>query len=371
MRLKVSMWIVAALMALAACKGERATITGGYGAGVVAGRVVVTGLENTSPSGVQVSVRGTGMTTTLAGDGAFAFMDVPEDAVLVFRRGDGIDATLAVQQDSGFVNVALSANGATQTAQPAGGKRRSAGGTRKEYEFEGLVRSAGATELIVFTSHQEEVTMALDANTLIRKGQTTVAAADLAGGTRVHVKAAKANDVYLALLVIVQDDGEDGSEREAKEYEGLVRSATATRLVILDSHGDEVTFVLDASTDIRKGDTPVLATDLKEGDRVHVRATGGTATLVIVQNARVENEIRTYDGTVKSASNTQLVVDVRGTDTTFLLNASTSIRKGNATLAGSDLQAGDRVSVKASVAGDGTKTAIEVKVQGGGSGGRH
>jgi hypothetical protein len=362
--------IVAALLVAGACR-ERATVTGTYGAGVVAGQVAVTGLVNTSPAGVQVTVRGTGMTTTLAEDGAFTFADVPDGAVLVFQRADGINATLELRQSSGFVNVALSAGGATVTA--GGGKRRSAGGTRKEYEFEGLVRSASATELVVFTSHQEEVTFTLDASTVIRKGQTTVAAEDLTEGVRVHVKAAKVDDAYTAVQVIVQDEdnGGDEGEREAKEYEGLVRSATATQLVILDSHGDEVTFVLNASTEILKGQTPVLATDLREGDRVHVRATtaeGGTktASLVIVQNAQVE--VRSYEGTATSASNTQLVVDVRGTTVTFVLTASTSIKKGNTTLAGSDIGAGDKVNVKALVAPDGTKTATEVRVQGGGSG---
>jgi len=379
MKLRHSIVIIAALMALAACRGERATITGTYGAGVVAGQVAVTGLANASPAGVQVTVRGTGMTTTLAEDGAFTFADMPEGAVLVFHRADGIDSTLELKQSSGFVNVSLSPAGASQSS---GGKRRSASsGGNKETEFEGVVRSASASELVVFTSHQEEVKFTLDASTIVRKGQQAVAAADLAAGTRVHVKARKANDVYTATLVIVQDDDgeDDGEEREGKEYEGLVRSASAAQLVILDAHGDEVTFVLDAATVIRKGDTPVLAADLKEGDRVHVKATTAadgttkTATLVIVQNANDDGghrEARVYEGVAKSASNTQLVIDARGQDVTFVLDASTRIRKGNNSISGSDIKAGDRVNVKATVATDGTKTATEVTVQGGG-GNRH
>lgn len=361
MKLRHSLMIVAALLVVGACR-ERATVTGTYGAGVVAGQVAVMGLENTSPAGVQVTVRGTGMTTTLAADGAFTFADVPDRAVLVFQRADGINTTLELTASSGFVNV---------TVSPTGARRRSAGGTRKEYQFEGLVRSASATELVVFTSHQEEVTFALDANTVIRKEQTTVAAEDLTEGTRVHVKASKVNEDYTAIQVIVQNEEEGDGEREAKEYEGLVRSATATQLVILDSHGDEVTFVLDASTEIRKGQTPVLATDLREGDRVHVRAATAddgtkTASLVLVQNAQLE--VRSYEGTAKSATNTQLVVDVRGTEVTFVLTASTSIKKGNTTLAAGDIEAGDKVHVKAVLGSNGTKTATEVRVQGGGNG---
>jgi len=289
MRTRYSVLVVAALMALVACRGEQATVTGAYGAGVVVGRVAVTGLNNNSPAGVQVWVRGTGMTTTLAEDGAFTFAEVPENAVLVFRRADGIDATLDLQQSSGFIEVTLTPVGATQSS----GKRRAARSAPAVYEFEGLVRSASATELVVFTSHQEEVTFTLDASTVIRKGDQPVNAADLAVDARVHVKATKAADVYTATLVIVQDEDGNGDQhqREAKEYEGVVRSASATKLVIFDSHGDEVTFVLNADTVIRKGNAPVAAADLKVDDRVHVKATVAadgtkTATEVIVQNTR-------------------------------------------------------------------------------------
>jgi hypothetical protein len=289
------MVIVTASMALAACRGERATITGEYGAGVVAGQVAVNGLQDNSPAGVQVSVRGTGMTTTLAEDGMFTFAGVPEGAVLVFHRADGLDSTLELKQSSGFINVALSPAGATQlSSSSSGGRRRSASSGGKEYQFEGLVRSASATTLVVFTSHNEEVTFSLNAATIVRKGQTTVDPATLTEGTRVHVKASKSNDVYTATQVIVQeeDDGEgDGGPREAKEYEGLVRRASDTQLVIFDSHGQEVTFVLNASTTIRKGQTPVPGSALTEGDRVHVKATTAadgtkTATEVTVQGKR-------------------------------------------------------------------------------------
>ena len=286
MRFRHSMVVVAALMALAACRGERATITGEYGAGVVAGRVTVTGMQDNSPAGMRVSVRGTGMATTLAADGGFAFAGVPEDVELLFRRGDGIDASLAVGASAGFVDVTVSAGSATRSS-----KRRSAGGGEKVYEFEGLVVSASATEMVMFSSHQEEVTIALDATTIIRKGQQTVDAADLDAGTRVHVKARKANDAYTAIVVLVQDTNTDEDERERKEYEGIVRSASASELVIFDSHRDEVAFALTADTVIRKGGTKLAAADLKEGDRVHVKATTGaggakTATEVIVQNTK-------------------------------------------------------------------------------------
>jgi hypothetical protein len=372
MKVRHVLVMVAALMALAACRGERATVTGSYGAGVVAGQVAVTGMHNNSPAGVQVSVRGTGMATTLAEDGAFTFAGVPENAELVFRRADGIEAVLGIEANAGFLNISLSATSATQSSS----KRRSGGGGEKLAEIEGIVRSASATELVVFTSHQQEVTILLDAQTIIRKGRDPVNAADLVAGARVHVKARKANDVYTAVLVIVQDEdgADDGEPRDGKEYEGLVRSASATELVILDSHGQEVTFVIDAATVIRKGNTPVAAEDLKEGDRVHVKATTAadgtkTAVLVIVQNTKGGDgggprEAKEYEGVVLSASATELVIlDSHQQEVTFVIDAATEIRKGDTPVAATDLHAGDRVHVRATTAADGTKTAILVIVQ--------
>jgi len=275
------------VVALAGCRGEKATLTGGYGNNVVSGDVVMA--NGASPAGVEVSVRGTGMTTTLSADGRFAFVSVPEAADLDFRASNGINGTLRLEQNETSLHVELGPNGAKKSS-----RRRAARGGERVYEFEGLVVSATDTEVKVFTSHQVEVTIGLTADTIIRHGQTPLTAADLLPDTRVHVKAKKnADETYTAILVIVQqqvDDGEGGEGEQArKEYEGTVVSAAADQLVIFDSHKQEVTFVINADTVIRKGNTPIAAEDIQAGWRVHVRAstaTDGTKTaeLVIIQN---------------------------------------------------------------------------------------
>lgn len=282
-RVSVVSMAVVALLVLGACRGNENAVTGAYGSAVVTGEVVMT--EGVSPEGVDVSVRGTGMSVRLGADGKFAFAGVPDDAELVFQRAsDGIAATLRLGRGDGHVVVELA-----QTTAKKSGRRRAAGSKTSEYE--GILQSASATEIVIDAARQGIVTIALAPQTVIRKGGTVLTAADLVAGMRVHVKALKVNDVLTATLVIVQNEDDDDGDDDGpavREYEGTVLSASATELVIFDSKKKEVTFVLDAATEIRKGSTPVLATDIQPGWRVHVKATTGadgtnTARLVIVQ----------------------------------------------------------------------------------------
>ena len=278
---------VVALSLLAACYGsERATLTGSYGSAVVTGQVVMS--NGGSPLGVEVSVRGTGMAVILAEDGQFAFAGVPEEAVLGFQRArDGIDATMRIQPTAGHVVVELA-----QTTAKKSGRRRAAGSMT--YQFEGIIQSASATEITVDTSRQPGVVITITPQTVIRHGGTVMTAADLVAGMRVHVKALKVGEAFNATSIMVQNNGDEGEndDRPAeRQYEGTIVSASATELVIFSSKKEEVTFVIDATTVIRKGNTPILAADLQPGWRVHVKASTAddgtkTARLVIVQQNR-------------------------------------------------------------------------------------
>ena len=93
----------------AGCNGRgESTITGGYGSSAISGEVYLTNVSNPSPAGVQVTVRGTGMTATLGPNGQFAFANMPEGAILDFQRlDDGIEASLELDGASSFVSVEL------------------------------------------------------------------------------------------------------------------------------------------------------------------------------------------------------------------------------------------------------------------------
>lgn len=362
MRKALTTWMMLlALFGLTACQGEKATVTGQYGTGVVSGRVVMA--DGSSPAGVQVSVSGTGLRATLDADGAFAFAGVREGAELVFERAaDNVSAKLGTV--SGVIELSK------DQAKKGTRKGRAAGG--KAAQFEGLIRTASATQIVVFTSKGVEQAVAIAAETIIRKGNKPVLAAELLPGTRVHVKAQATEAGYTALLVTVQNSGgddedDDGEESpEGKEYEGIVVSSGAAQLVMTDAKGVQQTFVLTATTDIRKGNTPVTAAELLPGTRVHVKAATAadgvkTATRVIVQN--VKNSGVKVNGQVTAVSATGLTVQTETSSVTIATDASTRIVKKKAAIALTDIRAGDRVKVDGTPAGENVVLAREIEVK--------
>ena len=360
--MKLRWMVIAVAVALVGCRGgERAAVTGSYGSGVVSGEVVMA--AGGSPAGVEVSLRGTGMTTTLGADGKFAFGGVPEGAQMDFRRSDGIEA--ALQLDALSTNMVIEL--AQSSAKKASSRRRSVGGGgTKYYQFEGVIRSATAEQIVVFTSKKQEVTIAMTPQTVIRKGNSVLTVADLLVDARVHVKAQGVGTGYTALEVKLQegeDDDGDDDQPSISEYEGIVVSASAAQLVMTDSHRREVTFAITAQTDIRKGNTPVLPADIQPGWRVHVKAATGadgvlTATRVIVQNTKTEDDVK-LSGVVTAVGTADLKVG----DTTVQTNASTKIRKRGATIALADVHAGDRVKVEGTSVAANTVLAKEIEVK--------
>ncbi|HEY0156878.1 MAG TPA: DUF5666 domain-containing protein [Thermoanaerobaculia bacterium] len=366
-RLAVVMMVVAAL---AACqRGERATVTGGYGASVVSG-VVVMG-DGGTPAGVKVTIAGTGLAAVLTADGSFAFAEAPEQAELQFHRAaDGISASLQVSAAAGPVVVELSQSGAKK-----GSKRRSSGGGNPVSQFEGVVRSATATEVVVFTSKKVEQAIALTPETAIRRGKTVLTAADLTADTRVHVKAIKTATGFTAIAIVVQGGAEPDESPVKREYEGLVVSSAAAQLAITDSKGVTQTFILDAATVIRKGNTAVLATAIQPGWRVHVKATTNadgtlTATRVTVQNTGGDDgddddddaEVK-LSGRIAAVAAASLTVQTDAGVVTVQTDASTKIEKHGDDVALSALAAGEKVKVEGTRVDATTVLAKEIEVK--------
>lgn len=358
MKVKHLVFLMMFGLMLSACSREqRSTMTGSYGGAALSGQVTMSGTSQTSPEGVRVSVRGTGMSKVLTANGEFAFVNVPENTDLDFtRESDGVQASLKVDDTASFLAVQLTPATAVKTGSS---RRRGVGrSTEPVYEIEGLVVSATATELVVNSQRQGEQTIKLTPETIIRKGQTPMTPAELLAGMRVHVKSKKVEDAFTAIQVIVQntngDDGGDDDSPAVREYEGVVRSASASQLVVFTSRKVEETFVVDANTVIRKGSTTIAAADIQVGTSVHVKAATSadgatkTATLVLVQNtSNPKGEEVELTGTIASVGTNVLTVTTSGGAMTVQVTTSTRIRgTRNAPIPFSALAVGDKVEVE-------------------------
>ncbi len=135
-----------------------------------------------------------------------------------------------------------------------------------ELEIEGTITAASATSITVHDSHNADVVVALTSTTVIRKGDTTIAAADLKVGDQVHVKATSANNVNTAVEVIVQN------EVHPIEVVGTITAASTSSITVHDAHGADVILMLTTSTIISKGNATLTAADLKVGDHVEAEA---------------------------------------------------------------------------------------------------
>lgn len=67
---------------------------------------------------------------------------------------------------------------------------------------------------------------------------------------------------------------------KSKNANGMVKAATADSLTVVGKDKKEWTFVVDTKTSIKKAGKAVVATDLKEGDPVHVQFSDADGKLV-------------------------------------------------------------------------------------------
>jgi archaellum component FlaF (FlaF/FlaG flagellin family) len=366
MNLKRIGLIVTAVLALGGCQNHEKSITGSYGNTVVTGQVTMAAdVANGTPAGVQVTVGGTGMSAILGADGRFTFTGVPDGAVLHLRRAtDGIEATTTAV--AGFNAIELS-----KTTVTSSRRRASSPGV----EIEGTLTKVAADSITVATESHGSFVVALTPTTIIRKGETTVAPADLKVGDQVHVKATFANSTYTATEVIVQTGDNSGNGAQTNvEIEGtLTKVATGSITVATQSQGS-FTVALTTTTIIRKGQTTVAPADLKVGDQVHVKATFAsntyTATEVIVQNqgdgsgSGNGSQTATANGIVKSMGATDMVVHrENGQDVTVQVDSNTTIKKYGNTISFADIKTGDQVECLGTAVDAQTIHATQIEVQ--------
>jgi len=156
-----------------------------------------------------------------------------------------------------------------------------------------------------------------------------------------------------------------------REIEGLITAISSSSITVNDaSTGGPVTAAITSSTVIRKGNQTLTATNLKVGDRVHVKASVNadsslTAFEIMLQQSGTDGgQTQELEGLITAVSDSSITVNNASTGgpVTALITGDTVIRRGNTTIAAKDLHVGDQVHVKTVGSGD-TLTATEIILQ--------
>jgi hypothetical protein len=275
---------VLALLAFG-CESTENEITGTFGNEQLTGKITPTGdLTGSSPAGIEVSVRETGVRTIADASGRFAFVGVPEDGVeLHFTRQDGVDATFRVSAGERSVDILLSKKSS----------RRGRGVRNPERQIEGIIQEASESSIKVLTGNGTEHQIALTETTTIRAGNRTLTAADLVVGARVHVKALTTADGSLAAREIhvqgpKEDDDDDDNGGIVATANGIVQSVGADSLVVKTADGREITVQVDANTLIKRKGRPIPLSDIVAGDRVESLGTRVDATTILAKKIETQ-----------------------------------------------------------------------------------
>jgi len=276
----ISLVLLAGSFLAAGCSdSESPTSPGGTAqlSGTLIGGSGASGIRPQSSNGplpnVTVTVVSTGRSTQTDAGGNFTLGSVPAGRVKLKLKGAAVDANVTVELEAyTAVSVVIAASGSSATVV----SQTQVGHVGEE--IEGIVQTVDAAgqSLTVYSQRLGTVTVTTTASTVIRKGQTAVALADIQSGWRVHVKAALQSDgTYLAAEIIVQNTDGGGDETFNGEIEGIVQTVNGPggSLTVLDQRLGNVTVMTTTSTVIRKGSTgdsarghPARLAGAREGD---------------------------------------------------------------------------------------------------------
>lgn len=274
---------------LGACQQSETRVTGTLGSSSVSGKVTTTGdLTGSSPAGVEVSVRGTGMRTLLDQSGAFSMFGLPaEGGTLHFTRADGVDATYVLAKGESQVDISL-------TKSSAKSRRRGVG--HPGAEIEGVISATGEGTITVKTGNGSEYVVTLTETTIIRKGNRTLTVEDLTVDTRVHVKALRGDgDSLNAVEIKVQnangeDDGDDDGTPTVTAN-GIVTEVGEDYLMVHTADGRDIKVMVDENTRIKRQGKPFPLTEIEVDDRAEAMGTRVDDTTILAK--KIETQDRT------------------------------------------------------------------------------
>jgi hypothetical protein len=237
-------------------------------------------------------------------------------------------------------------------------------------EIEGTATEVASDHLKVHTKSGDDVTVAVNADTIIRTNDHLAGITDIKTGDRVNVNArVNTGGTLTALRIEVETEhgGGNGNDDHGAELTGNIASISSGAITVTTGGGATVTVKISATTSIRHGDTTLAPADLKVGNHVEVKGALNADGSIAATSINVEDtpgnddhhESVEFDGTVSAVSSTSLTVG----STTAALTSSTVVKKSGSKVSLGDIKVGQRVEVKADRDSSGKLTATQVTIE--------
>jgi Cu/Ag efflux protein CusF len=238
-------------------------------------------------------------------------------------------------------------------------------------KVEGTVTAVAADHLTVHTKSGDNITVGVNADTIIRAHDQRIGLSDIKTGDHVYVDArVNADGTFTALRIEVQNQHDGGNDNHTVDLTGLIASISSGSISVT-AGGKTVVVKISSTTIIRRGSTTLSPADLKVGNPVEVKGqlnTDGSVAATLIQVADTGTnhppEPVSISGTVTAVSATSLTVTAEGHSVTVALTSSTVVKNGDHTGSLSDLKTGQHVEVTANRQTDGSLVATQVRIDG-------
>ncbi|MGZ4808107.1 MAG: DUF5666 domain-containing protein [Thermoanaerobaculia bacterium] len=232
--------------------------------------------------------------------------------------------------------------------------------------IEGEVTAISAGSITVKKSTGDEVTVAINADTIVRGDDHTLSVTDIKVGDKVEIDAAQNGTSLTAVRIEVEHD-----DQRYAEVKGTIKAINGSVLTIDTGNGKTVDVSITSTTVIRNGDKVGAVSDLKTGDAVEIvakrNADGSLEALYIeIQgggDGSQGDQFVEIQGKISSVDASSIKVTTRSGDVTATIDANTVVKIGGKTATVADLKVGMLVEVKAAKQADTTLLARTINAQ--------
>ena len=231
-------------------------------------------------------------------------------------------------------------------------------------EIKGVVTAVGTDSITVDTGTGDPVVITVNGDTIVRVNGQTASLSDVKVGDKVEVDATSDGTTFTAVRINVENDDE-----RFTEVKGSVTTLTGSVLTVQTKNGP-VDVSLTSSTTFRGGSVA----DLTPGTEVEITAKRNSDDSLEALNVEIEEShddhgggsnnapVAELKGTIKTVDANSIALDTRSGAITVSVDSSTVVQNGKKKGSVSDLEAGQKVEIKAQRKADNSLLAKLIKI---------